>query len=167
MKRKRYTHERIISILKEHEAGQPVGELARRSRSVAWYRLKGRDDADLRHRLKVLAERYPRYGYLTLHEMLKQEGRVINRKRRQKITRPRVPMPVPTKANERWSADFMSDQLANGRRLRILNLIDDFSRQCVGQIVDTSICGARVARYLDELSTTRPLPGLTLVRQPD
>ena len=143
-------------------------------RSVAWYRLKGRDDADLRHRMKVLAERYPRYGYLTLHEMLKQEGRVINRKRtyrvyreeglqvrtkrRKKITRPRVPMPVPTKANERWSADFMSDQLANGRRFRILNLIDDFSRQCVGQIVDTSISGARLARYLDELSSIRPLP---------
>ena len=49
-------------------------------RSVAWYRLKGRDDPELRHCLKVL-ERYPRYGYLTLHEMLKQEGRVINRKR--------------------------------------------------------------------------------------
>ncbi len=143
-------------------------------RSVAWYRPKGRDDAPLCDRLKVLAERYPRYGYLTLHEMLKREGRVSNRKhtyriyreaglqvrtkRRKKITRPRVPMPVPRKANERWSADFMSDQLANGRRFRILNLIDDCSRQYVGQIVDTSISGARLARYLDELSTTRPLP---------
>ena len=143
-------------------------------RSVVWYRLKGRDDAQLRDRLKILAERYPRYGYLTLHEMLKQEGRVINRKRiyriyreeglqvrtkrRKKITRPRVPMPVPTQANERWSADFMSDQLANGRRFRILNLIDDFSRQHVDQIVDTSISGARLARYLDELGTTRSLP---------
>ena len=67
-------------------------------------------------------------------------------------------MPVPTQANERWSVDLMSDQLANGRRFRILNLIDNFSRQCVGQIVDTSISGARLARYLDELSTTRPLP---------
>ena len=52
----------------------------------------------------------------------------------------------------------MSDQLANGRRFRIFNLIDDFSRQCVGQIVDTSISGARLARYLDELGKTRPLP---------
>ena len=56
-------------------------------RSVAWYRLKGRDDADLRHRLKVLADRYPHYGYLTLHEMLKQEGRVINRKRTYRVYR--------------------------------------------------------------------------------
>lgn len=110
-------------------------------RSEAWYRLKGRDDADLRHWL--LAERYPRYRYLLLHQLLQNEGLVIDRKRtyrayreeslqvrtkhRKKITRPRVPMPVPTKANEHWSADFMSDQLANGRRFRILNLIDDFS----------------------------------------
>ena len=79
-------------------------------------------------------------------------------KRRKKITRPRVPIPVPTKANERWPADFMSDQFANGRRFRIFNLIDDFSRQYVGQIVDTSISGARVAGYLDELSATRLLP---------
>ena len=136
--------------------------------------LTPRRSPDETEAVKVLAERYPRYGYLTLHKMLKQEGRVINRKRtyrvyreeglqvrtkrRKKITRPRVPMPVPRKANERWSADFMSDQLANGRRFRILNLIDDFSRQCVGQIVDTSISGARLARYLDELSTTWPLP---------
>jgi len=46
-------------------------------RSVAWYRPKGRDDAALRRRMKVLAERYPRYGYLTLHGMLKREGLVI------------------------------------------------------------------------------------------
>jgi hypothetical protein len=57
------------------------------SRSAAWYRLKGRGDADLRDRLKVLAERYPRYGYPTLHDMLKIEGRVINRKRTYRIYR--------------------------------------------------------------------------------
>ena len=68
-------------------------------------------------------------------------------------------MPVPTKAGERWSADFVSDQLANGRRFRVFNLIDDFSRECVGQLVDTSISGARLARYPDELGKTRPLPG--------
>ena len=51
------------------------------SRSAAWYQLKGSDDADLRQRLTTLAERYPRYGYPTLHDMLRIEGRVINRKR--------------------------------------------------------------------------------------
>ena len=114
-----------------------------------------------------MADRYPRYGYLLLLQLLKNEGLVINRKRtyrlyvelglqvrtkrRKKLQRPRVPMPVPSRPNERWSVDFMSDQLANGRRFRILNLVDDFSRKCVGQIVDTSISGARLACYLDQL----------------
>ena len=133
-----------------------------------------RNDEALKARLKALADRYPRYGYLLLHQLLKNEGLVINRKRtyrlyvelglqvrtkrRKKLQRPRVPMPVPSRPNERWSVDFMSDQLANGRRFRILNLVDDFSRKCVGQIVDTSISGARLARYLDQLGERHPLP---------
>ena len=70
----------------------------------------------------------------------------------------RVPMPMVTRANQRWSMDFVSDQLATGRRFRIFNLGDDFTRECLGQIVDFSISGERVARYLDEVSTTRELP---------
>jgi len=144
------------------------------SRSAAWYRLQGRNDSRLRARLKSLAEQYPKYGYPTLHDMLVLEGRVINRKRtyriyreeglqvrtkkRKKILRPRVPMPVPNKINERWSMDFMSDQLANGRRFRILNVVDDFSRECVLQIVDFSISGQRLARELSQLGEHRPLP---------
>ena len=98
-----------------------------------WKPLKGRDDAKLRSRLKQLAERYPRYGYPTLHDMLRAEGLVKNpkrtyriyreeglqvrRKRRKKLRRPRIPLSVPTRVNERWSVDFVSDQLANGRRI--------------------------------------------------
>jgi len=112
------------------------------SRSAAWSPLKGRNDSELRTRLKALAEQYPRYGYPTLHDILRAEGVVRNRKRtdridreeglkvrtkvRKKLTRPRIPMRVPDTANERWSMDFMSDQLANGRRFRILNVVDDF-----------------------------------------
>ena len=84
-----------------------------------WKPLKGRDDTELRARLKQLAERYPRYGYPTLHDMLRAEGLVRNpkrtyriyreegqgmqvrRKRRKKLTRPRIPMIVPTRVNER------------------------------------------------------------------
>ena len=65
-------------------------------------------------------------------------------------------MLVPTKPNECWSVDFMSDPLADGRRFRVLNVVDDFSRACVGQLVDTSISGVRVAQFLTELC--RPLP---------
>ncbi len=130
------------------------------------------NDAELRARLKALAGQYPRYGCPTLHAMLRHEGVVVNHKRthriyaeerlqvrtkrRKKLARPRVPMLVPTKPNERWSVDFMSDQLADGRRFRVLNVVDDFSRECVGQLVDTSISGARMARFLSELG--RPLP---------
>ena len=133
-----------------------------------------RNDGALIARLKGLGEQYPRYGYLMLHAMLKGEGLVVNRKRtyrvytelgmqvrtkrRKKLIRPRIPMVVPSRVNERWSLDFVHDQLTDGRRIRILNIVDDYSRACVGQLVDTSISGVRVARYLDELLQTRSKP---------
>ena len=142
------------------------------SRSAMWRTLQGRDDQDLRSRLKTLAERYPRYGCPTLHEMLRAQGHVVNHKRteriyceealqvrskrRKKLIRPRVPMLVPDAVNQRWSMDFVSDQLAPGRRFRVLNIVDDFSRESVAQIPEFSISGERVARELDRLS--RPLP---------
>ena len=58
----------------------------------------------------------------------------------------------------RWSVDFVSDQLANGRRFRVLNVVDDFSRECVLQVVAFSISGERMARELDKLSGRRQLP---------
>jgi len=140
------------------------------SRSAAWYRLKGA----LRARLRTLAERYPRYGCPTLHDMLRTEGLVRNHKRtyriyreeglqvrtkrRKKLNRPRVPMAVPVRVNERWSMDFVSDQQANGRRFRVPNVVDDFSRECVLQVVDFSISGQRLARELDRLAAHRSLP---------
>ena len=144
-------------------------------RSVVRHQSCRGPDTGLRERLKALATQYTRHGYETLHGMLKLEGLVINekrtyriyreenlqvrRKRRKRLTRQqRVPMPMVTRANQRWSMDFVSDQLATGRRFRIFNLGDDFTRECVGQIVDFSISGERVARYLDEVSTTRELP---------
>lgn len=131
-------------------------------------------DAPVIDRLKVLGEQYPRYGYLMLHAFLRREDLVINKKRtyrlytdlgmqlrtkrRKKLVRPRIPMEVPTRTNQRWSLDFVHDQLANGRRIRILNIVDDYSRVCVGQLVDFSISGARMARYLSELAECRGKP---------
>ncbi len=142
------------------------------SRSAAWYQPKGRNDEPLRSKLKRLAECYPRYGCPTLHVMLKTEGKVINHKRtyriyreerlqvrtktRKKLIRPRVPMLVPESINQRWSMDFVSDQLANGRRFRVLNIVDDFSRESVLQLAEFSISGQRVARELDQLSRKLP-----------
>lgn len=150
-------------------------QVLRVHRSVFRYRSVSRgDDTALRQRLQALAQRYPRYGYLMLHQFLRAEGLVTNRKRtyrvytalglqvrtrrRKKLTRPRVPMMIPQRPGERWSVDFMSDQLANGRRFRILNIVDDYSRECVGQIVDTSISGARLACFLEQLGCKRGLP---------
>ncbi len=90
------------------------------------------DGSELRDRLKILAEKYPRYGYPTLQTILRTEGLAKNLKRtyliyseeglevwtkkRKKLTGPRVPIVLPTKVNARWSIDFVSDQLANGKR---------------------------------------------------
>jgi len=148
--------------------------LAKLSRKAASYQPLTRADEPLRTRLKELGEQYPRYGYLMLHAMLKRQGLVVNRKRtyriytalgmqvrtkrRKKLVRPRIPMAVPTRPNERWSLDFVHDQLADGRRIRVLNIVDDYSRVCVGQLVDRSISGVRVVRYLEELSLSRRMP---------
>lgn len=144
------------------------------SRKAAGYQPRTGADRPLQDRLKALGEQYPRYGYLMLHALLKAEGLVINRKRtyrvysalgmqvrtkrRKKLIRPRIPMAVPTQPNEQWSLDFVHDQLADGRRIRVLNIVDNCSRVCIGQLVDTSISGARLVRYLDELATWREMP---------
>ena len=164
---------RAVEYLKQHGVSERRAcRVIGFSRSAAWRTLQGRDDETLRVHLRRLAERYPRYGYPTLHAMLRTDGIVVNHKRtyrvyreeglqvrtkkRKKLMRPRIPMVVPNRANERWSIDFVSDQLANGRRFRVLNLVDDFTRECVLQIADFSISGQRLTRELDQL--TRPLP---------
>jgi len=122
--------------------------------------------------MRELAWQHPRYGHLMLHAILRAEGLVINRKRsyriyrdeqlsvrrkkRGKIRRDRVAMPLPSRTGERWSMDFVADQLVYGRRFRVLNVIDDYTRECVLQIVDTNISGKRVARALS--ASGRKLP---------
>ena len=138
-----------------------------------------RRDAFLVARLKVLGEQYPRYGYVLLHEIMRTEGLVkikkrtyrlytalkmqVRTKRRQKLVRPRVPMAVPSRPNELWSLDLIHDQLTHDRRFKVLNIVDDYSRVCVGQLVDTSISGARMARFLDQLAGLRGLPDTDLM----
>ena len=139
------------------------------SRSVMRYQAKSKDDGPLRTRLRELALQYPRYGYQTLHPILQREGLVMNPKRTYRIYREEQ-LQVPrrrrknrprqrrfrrqraTRPNQRWSMDFMSDQLANGRRFRVLNIVDDFTRECKGQIVDFSISGLRLSLFLEGCS---------------
>ncbi len=171
------SRKRLVGYLQQHYvvSERRACRLIRISRKAVHYEpRRPRQDIDLIGRLKALGEAYPRYGYLMLHGMLRAEGVVENHKRtyrlytdlgmqvrtkrRRKLIRVRVPMAVPTRPNERWSADFVHDQLADGRRIRVLNVVDDFSRVCVGQLVDLSISGARMVRLLDELRQTRRLP---------
>jgi putative transposase len=145
------------------------------SRSVRQYRPAPKNDEAVVGRLKELASENRRYGYLRLHAMLRREGLVANRKRtyrlyteqglqvrtkkRRKLPRrDRIAPQVPERPMQRWSLDFVSDQLADCRRFRVLNIVDDHSRFCPGQIVDVSISGARVARYLDDLALLHGLP---------
>jgi putative transposase len=134
-----------------------------------------RDDGVLRTRLKTLAAERRRFGYRRLHILLKREGFEVNHKRLYRIYREerltvrkrggrkravgtRAPLDVPQVRNERWSLDFISDALSDGRRFRILAVVDDFSRECLGLVADTSLSGTRVARELDEIITRRGKP---------
>jgi putative transposase len=126
-------------------------------------------------RLQAHAAARARFGYRRLHILLEREGLVVNhkrvhriyraaglqvrRRRRKRLTRAeRIPLPVPGRRLERWSMDFTTDTLADGRGFRTLNIVDDFTRECVAIEVDRSLPSLRVARVLDHLQATIGLP---------
>lgn len=133
------------------------------------------DDAELRKRLRELSSERRRFGYRRLHLLLKREGVEVNWKRlyriykeerltvrkrggRKRALGTRAPMAIPQDTNQRWSLDFVSDALVDGRRFRILCVIDDFSRECLATIVDNSLSGERVTRELDAIAEPRGYP---------
>lgn len=134
-----------------------------------------KDDA-LRKRMREVAENNRRWGCPLIHDIVKREGLVENHKRTERIYREegliirkrkrkrhgaaanRVERPKPTAPNQSWSMDFMSDCLETGRKLRLLNVVDDFTRECLAIVVDTSISGLRVSRTLDDLIAERSKP---------
>jgi putative transposase len=124
------------------------------------------------------AEQYCNSGidrYRRLHVLLKREGYLVNHKKlfrlyreerlavrrrggRKRAIGARAPMTVPMVPNDRWSLDFVSDQLTDGRRFRILTVVDDCTRECLALVADTSLSGTRVARELDRLVIERGKP---------
>jgi putative transposase len=139
------------------------------------YQSRRPDDTGLRTRLRELAHQRRRFGYRRLGWLLAREGQVMNHKKlyrlyreeklmvrrrggRKRAVGTRAPMILPTALNQRWSLDFVSDTLADGRRFRILCIVDDFSRECLAAVVDTSLSGVRVVRELDRLILERPTP---------
>jgi putative transposase len=133
------------------------------------------DDAALRERLKTLANERRRFGYRRLHILLKRVGVIVNHKKlfrlyreerltvrrrggRKRAIGTRAPMMLPQQRNQRWSLDFVADTLSDGRRFRVLVVVDDFTRECLALVVDTSISGRRVARELNALIAWRGKP---------
>lgn len=146
-------------------------------RSSVRYRHRRPDDCELRRALREAAETYRRFGYRRLHVILRRDGYVLNRKRTQRLYREeglsvrrrrsrkraigtRAPLMTEALANARWSVDFVQDQFADGRRFRILNVIDDVTKESLAAVVDTSISGRRVARELTALIELRGKPGV-------
>lgn len=142
--------------------------LMRIQMSSYYYQHRPRPDEALRAALKEAAAKRRRWGYRMLAVLMERQGFKDNLKRiyrvyreeklqvkirrRRKTARWRGDKPVPaTRPNERWSMDFMSDQLANGRTIRLFNVVDDFTRQSLAIEVDTSLNGLRVTRVLDRL----------------
>ena len=149
-------------------------------RSVARYRRVGSDAPELLKRLRSLAAERRRFGYRRLWVLLRREGFGVNHKRVYRLYREeglsvrrrkrkrmagiaRVPTMAPERPNQRWSMDFVSDALASGRRIRVLTVIDDFTRESLAMEVDTSLPGLRVTRVLDRLAIDRGLPELITV----
>ena len=120
------------------------------------YESRRTDDVELTHRMVAIAAQKRRYGYRRIHVLLRREGWLANHKRiwrlysqaslsvrRRKRKRiaavERMPRPLPTALNQSWSMDFVSDGLAHGRRFRCLNVVDDYTRECLAIEVDTSL----------------------------
>jgi putative transposase len=137
--------------------------------------LRPERDRPVRERLRALAAARPRFGYVRLHLLLRREGLGINHKRVYRLYReerllvrphrgrkhpavPRVPLPTPTRANERWGMDFIHDACADGRRFRCLTMVDEYTRECPVIEVDTSLPAARVIGALEQLAGVRGLP---------
>jgi putative transposase len=146
-------------------------------RTSVRYRSSRPDDAVARARLRELAAIRRRFGYRRLHILLRREGIVMNHKKLRRLYREerlqvrrrsgrkralgtRAPMTLPQGPNQRWSMDFLSDAMIDGRRFRILAVVDDFTRECLVLIADTSLPGLRVARELDALIAIRGRPAM-------
>jgi putative transposase len=164
-------HLRAGHGVSERRACQVLGA----DRSTVRYRSVRPPDTEIRTRLRDLAVERRRFGYRRLGNLLEREGMALNHKkllrlyREEKLTvrrrsgrkralGTRAPMTIPQGPNQRWSLDFVSDALSDGRRFRILAVVDDFSRECLCLIADTSLSGARVCRELDTVISQRGKP---------
>lgn len=144
-------------------------------RSTIRYQSKRDDDSELRKAMKRVTAERRRYGYRRIHVMLAREGWQVNQKKvrriyseeglqvrkrggRKRALGTRRPILLPDGPNQRWSLDFVSDAFTDGRRFRVLAIVDDFSRENLALVADTSLSGARVTRELTEVIKRRGKP---------
>jgi putative transposase len=173
VRRDAVAHLQVAHKVSERRACSALGI----DRTSVRYRSRRPDDMAVRTRLRELASVRRRFGYRRLHILLRREGIVMNHKKLRRLYREerlqvrrrsgrkravgtRVPMVLPRGPNQRWSLDFLSDAFADGRRFRILAIVDDFTRECLALVADTSLPGMRVARELDAVVTRRGLPAM-------
>ena len=148
-------------------------------RSGVHYRSVRPDDAEARAAMKIVASKRRRFGHRRIHVMLERQGIVMNLKKLRRLYREeklqvrrrggrkralgtrRLTL-VPDAPNRRWSLDFVSDALTDGRRFRVLAAVDDYSRECLALVADTSLSGQRVVRKLDALITQRGRPAMVV-----
>ncbi|MBN9008393.1 MAG: IS3 family transposase [Rhizobiales bacterium] len=171
--REAVAHLQTVMGLSERRACSFVGA----DRKMIRYRSSRPPETELRGRLRDLAKERRRFGYRRLFILLRREGEpsginriyrlyreegltVRKRRARRRAVGTRAPILVEVRPNARWSLDFVHDQFACGRRFRVLNIVDDVTRECLAAIPDTSISGRRVARELTDLITRRGKPGM-------
>ena len=152
-RREAVAHLQVAHEVSERRACAALGA----DRTSVRYRSRRPDDAAARARLRELASVRRRFGYRRLHVLLEREGIVMNHKKLRRLYREerlqvrrrsgrkralgtRVPMVLPQGPNQRWSLDFLSDAMTDGRRFRILAIVDDFTRESLALIADTSLC---------------------------
>jgi putative transposase len=170
-RREAVAHLRVAFEVSERRACSTLGA----DRASVRYRSSRPDDAAVRVRLRELAAIRRRFGYRRLHILLNREGIAMNHKKLRRLYREerlqvrrrggrkralgtRAPMTLPQGPNQRWSLDFLSDALSDGRRFRILAIVDDFTRECLALVPDTSLPGLRVVRELDAVIAARGCP---------
>ena len=172
-KREAVAHLKVTMGLSERRACQ----ITCADRKTIRYRSSRPPEVELRAKLRDLANERRRFGYRRLFILLRRDGEpsgvnriyrlyreeglsVRKRKARRRAVGTRAPILVEAMANARWSLDFVHDQFACGRRFRILNVVDDVTRECLAAIPDTSISGRRVARELTSLIERRGKPSM-------
>ena len=174
-KRKAVSHLIANHGMSERRACKAIGGC----RMTVRYNSPRPDDAVLRERMIMIARKRRRFGYRWLLVLLRREGHVVNHKKlfrlyreeklavrrrsgRNRAIGTRAPLVKPLVHNECWALDFMSDQLTDGRRFRILTVVDLCTRQCIGLIADTSMYGQRVVRELYRIIAGRGKPKMVI-----